>query len=166
MCRRGAAASTITPLTMTIASIVACQPSTAASSAPWCQPFASRTRRPASRRNRAGVALRFNRTGSNKDEKCGPHPFRPLLLWNLALAREFHRLRIVFRIVDDRQSGVLRSGFGRRKHDPECARPARLERPVAVIACHAVGTARATVAFHHDRNTGLLFASTRQSDDS
>jgi len=48
--------------------------STAASTAPWCQPFASRTRRPASRRNRAGVALRFNRTGSNKDEKCGPRP--------------------------------------------------------------------------------------------
>jgi hypothetical protein len=51
-----------------------------------CQPFASRTRQPASGRNRAGVALRFNRTGSNKDEKCEPRPFGPLLLWNLALA--------------------------------------------------------------------------------
>src|SRR5271156_6560647 len=82
---------------------------------------------------------------------------RRLLLRSLALAREFHRLRLVFRIVEDPQSGVLRSGFGWRKRDPDRALPARRQRRAAVIA-HAVRTGRAAVAFHHDRNTALLLA--------
>src|ERR1039457_705533 len=74
-----------------------------------------------------------------------------------ALALEFHRLRLVYRIVDDWQGGVIRLRGGRLERDSDRALRGWRQRCIAAIR-HGERTAPSAEPLHHHRKTGLLLA--------
>src|SRR5208282_3329241 len=74
-----------------------------------------------------------------------------------ALAREFHRLRLGFRIIGYHQGGRIRYSEGRRERNSDRAFPACRQRCIAAIR-HAERTARSAEPLHQHRKTGLLLA--------